>query len=125
MLPFAGIVNLCLAVPLLLVTGGNLLKMVLIGIILTPIYLFVSTAIAPYVTDLAAKYAPSALEGIADGALISWSTLECPDFRYAIAQAFSGNIIGMVALVAWFALFVWLYKEFKTRNVKIKEELGH
>ncbi len=124
-LPFAGIVNLCLAVPLLLVTGGNLLKMVLIGIILTPIYLFVSTAIAPYVTDLAAKYAPSALEGIADGALISWSTLECPDFRYAIAQAFSGNIIGMVALVAWFALFVWLYKEFKTRNVKIKEELGH
>lgn len=124
-LPFAGIVNICLAVPLLLITGGNLLKMVIIGIIMTPVYLLVSSAIAPYVTDLARTYAPSALEGIAEGALITWSTPECPDFRYLIAEAFSGNIIGIVGLIAWFALFVWLYKDFQKRNVKIKEELGH
>ena len=34
-LPFAGIINTCCAVPALLLTGGNLIKMLILGIIAT------------------------------------------------------------------------------------------
>lgn len=123
-LPFAGIVNLCLAVPALFLAEGNLAKMIIMGIIGTPIYLLVGSAVAPYVTDLAKTYSPASLEGIASGNLITWSTMECPDFRWCIANAFAGNIIWIALFAVWIVVFVFLYKYMMQRNVRIKKELA-
>lgn len=119
-LPFAGIVNICLVPGLLMVSNGNIIKMLIEGIIITPVYLLVSSSFAPWVTQLALTYSPDSLANVGGDALISWSTLECPDFRWAIANAFSGNVAGMVVLVGWLALFVWMLRGFKKRNEALK-----
>lgn len=116
-LPFAGIINLCLAVPALFICDGNLIKMIIIGIIITPVYLIVSTAFAPACTDLAATYSPASL---GEATSITWSTMECPDYRYLAAQAFSGHIVYIVLFIGWLLLFVWLLKEMKKRNAAMK-----
>lgn len=118
-LPFAGIVNICLVPGLLMVSNGNIIKMLIEGII-TPIYLLVSSSFAPWVTQLALTYSPDSLANVGGDALISWSTLECPDFRWAIANAFSGNVAGIAVLVGWLALFVWMLRGFKKRNEALK-----
>ncbi len=119
-LPFAGIVNICLVPGLLMVSNGNIIKMLIEGIIITPIYLLVSSSFAPWVTQLALTYSPDSLANVGGDALISWSTLECPDFRWAIANAFSGNVAGIAVLVGWLALFVWMLRGFKKRNEALK-----
>lgn len=122
-LPFAGIVNICLGPCLLMLSGGNLIKMLIEGIIVTPVYLMASSSFAPYLTKLARTYSPASLKNVGHSAMVTWSTLETPDYRWSIANALSGHIAGIIALIGWFALFVWLLKEFKKRNEKIKAEL--
>ncbi|MDD5799154.1 MAG: PTS galactitol transporter subunit IIC, partial [Coriobacteriales bacterium] len=92
------------------------------GIIVTPVYLLASSSFAPYLTELARTYSPDSLSGVGNGAMITWSTLETPDFRWSIANALSGHPAGIVALIVWLALFVWMLKEFKKRNAKLKAE---
>ncbi|SQA14599.1 Uncharacterised protein [Streptobacillus moniliformis] len=41
-----------IVVPALIISNRNLLKMLILGIIITPIYLMVSTNIAPAITEL-------------------------------------------------------------------------
>ncbi|MBS6418225.1 MAG: PTS galactitol transporter subunit IIC [Olsenella uli] len=124
-LPFAGIVNICLGPCLLMLSGGNLIKMLIEGIIVTPVYLLASSSFAPYLTELARTYSPTSLENVGGNAMVTWSTLETPDFRWSVANALSGHPAGIITLVIWFALFVWLLKEFKSRNTRIKEKLQH
>ena len=119
-LPFAGIVNICLVPGLLMVANGNIIKMLIEGIIITPIYLLVSSSFAPFVTQLALTFSPASLANVGGDAMITWSTLECPDFRWAIANAFSGNIAAIAVLVGWLALFVWMLRGFKKRNEALK-----
>lgn len=103
-----------------MVSNGNIIKMLIEGIIITPVYLLVSSSFAPWVTQLALTYSPDSLANVGGDALISWSTLECPDFRWAIANAFSGNVAGIAVLVGWLALFVWMLRGFKKRNEALK-----
>ncbi|MGO5250732.1 PTS galactitol transporter subunit IIC [Atopobiaceae bacterium LCP21S3_F11] len=121
-LPFAGIVNICIGPVLLVMTGGNLVKMLIEGIIVTPVYLMASSSFAPYLTQLARTFSPDSLKGVGDNAMVTWSTLETPDFRWSIANALSGNIAGIVMLVVWLALFVLLLKYFSKRNAKLAAE---
>ena len=120
-LPFAGIVNICIGPVLLMMTGGNLVKMLIEGIIVTPIYLLASSSFAPYLTELARTFSPDSLAGVSNG-MITWSTLETPDFRWSVANALSGNPAGIVVFIIWILLFVWLMKDFKKRNEKIAAE---
>lgn len=119
-LPFAGIINISLAVPALIITGGNLLRMIILGAVTTPFFLWISTAFAPIVTELARS--TGAVE-VAEGQLISWSTLEYPVFRYIFAMASEGKILGIVGVVVWLVLFVLYYKMMKKRTEEfVKEE---
>lgn len=118
-LPFAGIVNICVTPCLLMMARGNLIKMLIEGIIVTPVYLLASSSFAPFLTELARTFSPDSLAGVSEDAMISWSTLETPDFRWAVSNALSGNLVGIVALVAWIALFVWLMTYFKKRNASL------
>lgn len=118
-LPFAGIVNLSVAVPALIVTGGNLVRMMILGVVTTPVFLYLATSFAPIVTDLAIS---TKSVDVPAGQMISWSTIEYPDFRYIFALASDGNIFGIAGAIIWLGLFVWYYKGMKNRNRKMDEE---
>ncbi|MEW9121973.1 MAG: PTS transporter subunit IIC, partial [Thermotaleaceae bacterium] len=51
-LPFGGILNICFAATALVVTGGDLIRMIILGIVSTPLYLYVASSMAPIITDL-------------------------------------------------------------------------
>jgi PTS system galactitol-specific IIC component len=122
-LPFAGIVNICVAPAVLILSGGSLVKMLIEGIVATPIYLLVSSSFAPYITQLARTYSPDSLANVGNNAMITWSTLEAPDFRWCITNGLSGNPVGIACLVGWLCLFVWLMKDFKVRNKKLESDI--
>ncbi|WP_213355844.1 PTS galactitol transporter subunit IIC [Enterococcus casseliflavus] len=107
-LPLAGIINYSIAVGGLLLTGGNLVRMLIMGVISMPIYLYAATYLTPILTGLADR--TGAVEGIQKGQQITWSSIEGPEFRILFAEAFKGNILGIIGSVVFIAMFVWLYK---------------
>lgn len=107
-LPLAGIINYSIAVGGLLLTGGNLVRMLIMGVISMPIYLYAATYLTPILTGLADK--TGAVEGIKKGHQITWSSIEGPEFRILFAEAFKGNFLGIVGTIIFVAMFVWLYK---------------
>lgn len=112
-LPFAGIINLSFVVGALLLTGANLVRMIIMGIVTAPIFLYSATYFAPYITQLATS---TGVVEIPAGMMLTWSTFEGPDFRYLFAQAASGNFIYVGLAVVWLGLFVWLYKTQMKKN---------
>lgn len=74
-LPFAGIINLSLAVPAFLVTGGNLLRMIVLCTIGVPAFLWAGTAFGPFMTELAKTTGAISLEA---GQIISNSSIDAP-----------------------------------------------
>lgn len=114
LLPFAGVINLSLAVPAWNVTKGNIPRMLILCAIGAPIFLWVGTAIAPYMSDLAMQ--TGAVE-LGAGELISNSSINAPVFTFG-TQLFSflqGNFIPLVVMVVWgtcwFFYTRWLKKE--------------
>lgn len=106
-LPFAGIINLSFANAALLLTGANLMRMIVLGIITTPIFLYGGTYFAPMITRLA--HTTNAVK-VPAGSQISWSTFEGPDFRFIFGNAFSGKWWAWVLAVVWILGFIWLYR---------------
>lgn len=106
-LPFAGIINLSFVVGSLLLTGGNVARMIIHGVVSAPLFLYGATYFAPYITRLGQE--TGALD-VSGDQLISWSTFEGPDIRYILANGFSGDIVAIVMGVIWLGIFVLLYK---------------
>ncbi|MGG5333104.1 PTS galactitol transporter subunit IIC [Enterococcus sp. AZ163] len=110
-LPFAGIINISIAVPAYLVTSGNLLRMIILCIIGSPIFLWVGTAFAPFMTQLANQ--TGAVE-LAAGQMISNSSIDAPVFTYAFSHVFKfleGNFIPAIIMVIWVTSFVFYYRD--------------
>ena len=107
-LPFAGIINLSFVVAALLLTGANLWRMLTLGIITTPIFLYGATYFAPVITNLAKS---TGAVNVKAGQQLSWSTFEGPDFRLLFAQAFNGKWWAVVGAIVWLLIFVWMYKD--------------
>lgn len=107
-LPLAGIINYSIAVGGLLLTGGNLYRMLAMGVISMPLYLYGATYLTPILTGLAEK--TGAVEGIKAGQQITWSSIEGPEFRILFAEAFNGNLFAIIGAIIFIAMFVWLYK---------------
>ena len=114
LLPFAGVINLSLAVPAWIVTKGNVPRMLILCAIGAPVFLYVGTAIAPYMSQLAMQ--TGAVE-LAAGELISNSSINAPVFTYA-TQLFAflqGNFLPLIVAVVWGTCWVlytrWLKKE--------------
>lgn len=112
-LPFAGIINLSFVNAALLLTGANLLRMITLGIITTPIFLYGATYFAPIITNLAKSTGTVKVQA---GQQLSWSTFEGPDFRLFFAQAFNGQWWAIALAVLWTLGFIWLYRD----QIKIK-----
>lgn len=107
-LPLAGIINYSIAVGGLLLTGGNLVRMLVLGVISMPLYLYGATYLAPVLTGLANQ--TGAVEGVKDGQQITWSSIEGPEFRILFAEAWNGNIFAIVGATLFLIMFIWLYK---------------
>ena len=116
-LPIAGVLNYSIAVGGLLLTGGNLARMMILGLIYLPLYLYSATYFAPILTGLANATKSVDVE---PGNLITWSTLEAPELRILFAETFNGNFLAIGGAVAFLLLFVWLYKTMMTQEVPSK-----
>ncbi|MBS4535752.1 PTS glucitol transporter subunit IIA [Clostridium sp. D2Q-14] len=124
-LPLGGIIAIGLTPALLVVCRGKILRMILIGIIMLPVFLWSGTAIAPFVTETAQSVG-ALPEGIAEGTLITHSTLEGPVEKFIAilvgkaGKSFSLDSIlkALGSLVVYIGLFVWYIKEMKERNKK-------
>lgn len=112
-LPFAGIINLSFVVGALLLTNGNVLRMIIHGLISTPLFLYGATYFTPYMTRLARE--TGTLEKATNG-MISWSTFEGPDIRYLLATLFKGNLLSVLIFIGWLGLYIWLLKDRKKYN---------
>jgi len=113
LLPFAGIVNIALAVPAYLVTRGNLPRMIILCTLGVPIFLYVGTAFAPFVTALANSTGAVANLGTS---MISNSCIDGPVFTYAFAEFLDiihGNFFPMIILVIWLAGYFFMYRDIK------------
>lgn len=107
-LPIAGVINYSIAVGGLLLTGGNLYRMLVLGVISMPLYVYGATYFAPILSKLASS--TGAVEGVKKGQAIAWSSIEGPEFRWMMAEGFNGNIIAIISFVVFIGLFYLVYK---------------
>ncbi|WP_182200223.1 PTS galactitol transporter subunit IIC [Paraliobacillus salinarum] len=124
-LPLGGIIAIGLTPALLVVTRGKIMRMIIIGTIMVPVFLWSGTAIAPFVTETAQSVGafPAGLES---GALITHSTLEGPVEKFIaiivgrLGESFTlkNILIAVGSLTAYIGLFVWYLKEMKKRNAE-------
>lgn len=114
-LPFAGIINLSFVVGALLLTNGNVLRMIIHGLISTPLFLYGATYFTPYMTRLAEE-----TNTLQQTGQISWATFEGPDIRYILANGFSGNLVAILLGVVWLGLYEWLLQARKKYNKKLE-----
>lgn len=120
-LPFAGIINIGLAAPLLIVTGGNLLRMIAISIIGTPIFLYAATYFATTITKLANDTGAVKLQA---GQELTWSTIEYPDIRFILTELSQFKLLGAVLAIVWVGLFILYRNQMKARTTAFHSEVG-
>ena len=125
-LPLGGIIAMGLTPALLVVTRGRIIRMILIGIFMLPIFLWSGTLIAPCATE-AAKSVNAFPAGLSESALITHSTLEGPVEKFVAYFVGLGNaqggkqiLIALVVIAVYLALFLWYRKEMIKRNEEYK-----
>lgn len=106
-LPFAGIINISIAVPAYFACRGNIPRMLIVCTIFEPVFLWVGTAFAPFMTQLANLTHAVHLE---PGQMISNSSIDGPIFTYGLShfmQVLHGNWLPLGVLVVWILCFVF------------------
>jgi PTS system galactitol-specific IIC component len=119
-LPLAGVINYSIGVGGLLLTGGNLLRMLVLGVIYQPLFLYGATYFANIFTKLAKE--TNAIK-VPNGSKVSWSSIEAPDLRYLLGISGTGNIVAIIGLILLLGLFIWLYMQFKKNPVPASKYL--
>ena len=127
-LPLGGIIAIGLTPALLVVCRGKILRMIIIGAFMIPVFLWSGTLIAPFVTDVA-QTVGAMPAGVEAGTLITHATLEGPIEKFLaviIAQAannwqLTSILLAVGAIAVYLLLFVWYYKQMQKRN-KVYEE---
>lgn len=121
-LPLGGIIAMGVTPALLVVTRGKIIRMIVIGAIELPLFLWAGTLSAPMVTETAKKIGAFP-KGVASGTMISHSTMEGPIEKflaYLVGNASTGQIkfilYAALALVAYLLIFIWYAKQMKKRN---------
>jgi galactitol PTS system EIIC component len=119
-LPFGGLMNICLVVPLFFFTMGNFVKMLIGTIIGIPMQLYVATYFAPYFTDLANK-----VGGVTppDGQQLAWFGMDISELRYIAAEAVQLTPVGIVLALVTVALSVYYFRGIRKDDLAIQAEL--
>lgn len=117
-LPFAGIINLSFVVAALLLTNGNVIRMIIHGIWTAPIFLYGATYFAPYMTRLATETGTLP----AGKQMIGWSSFEGPILRYFLVNGFKGDIISIIGFFVFISIFALLIKNRRKYNLELNNE---
>lgn len=122
LLPLAGIIAMGATPALLVVTRGKLIRMIVIGAIELPLFLWSGTIMAPFITETAKKVGAFP-EGVDSATLISHTTMEGPIEKFLalfVGKASTGDatyiMYAVVGLAIYTALFFWYMVEMKKRN---------
>lgn len=120
LLPLGGIIAMGVTPALLVVTRGKLIRMIVIGALELPLFLWSGTIMADFITKTAVKIDPSNYAGMG---LISHTTMEGPVEKflaYIVGKASTGELnyilYAVIGLLAYLLIFVWYAKEMKKRN---------
>lgn len=120
-LPLGSIINISLVVPAMIVTGGNLIRMILLSIIATPLYLAVATNFAGIVTNLAKSVGTIT---VPNGQFLSWFAFEVPALRWSLAHGFNiihGEFKGIIALAVLLILFFYYANYMRKKDEALGE----
>lgn len=128
-LPLGGIIAIGLTPALLVVSRGKMIRMIITGVFMIPVFLWSGTAIAPFVTNVAGSVG-ALPAGLSESALITHSTLEGPVEKLlaiVVGQAGEGFnlvpvLIALASVVVYLGLFAWYANEMKKRNVEYEKE---
>ena len=120
-LPFGGLMDICLIVPLFYLTMGNMLKMAIGTIIGIPIHLYVASYFAPYFTKLAQVTGGAE---IPKGQMLGWFGIDISELRWVFAAASERNIIAIIILVITIPLAIYYFKSMKKEDLQYAKELG-
>ncbi|MDN6144256.1 MAG: PTS glucitol transporter subunit IIA [Tetragenococcus halophilus] len=128
LLPLGGIIAMGITPALLVVTRGRIIRMIIIGAIELPVFLWAGTLAAPFVTNMA-KNIGAFPEGVASNQLISQTTMEGPMEKflgYLVGNASQGEIefiiYAALALIAYLLIFMWYRREMNKRNAAYAAE---
>lgn len=116
LLPFAGIINVAIAIAAYLVTRGNLPRMLILCTMFSPVYLYAGTFFADAITWLSSS---TGVVQLATGGLISNSSIEAPVFTYGLSQLpdiMHGNWLPLVVLAVWCVCFVLYLRALHCEN---------
>lgn len=130
-LPLGGIIAIGLTPALLVVTRGKIIRMIIIGTIMIPVFFLSGTAIAPFFTQTA-KSVGAFPDEVASNVMITHSTLEGPVEKFLailigkLGEDFNMQnlIFAVLALSVYILLFIWYFKQMKKRNQQYQQEKG-
>ena len=122
-LPMAGVIVIGVTPALLVVCRGKLLRMIVIGTLTIPLFLWSGTAISPFLTE-SAQAIGAISPSFAYGVGISHSSLEGPVEKFlAILLGQAGNgfnlgpiLIALAAFAVYSLLFYWYVRQMRKRN---------
>lgn len=119
-LPLGGIIAMGITPSLLVVTRGKMIRMIVIGAIILPLFLWAGSLTAPFVTSMATHLhaMPAGVTG-----MISEASMEGPFEKFLadlIGNASDGDITfilwSILAVAAYLGLFMWYRHEMHKRN---------
>ncbi len=112
-MPLASIV--CISVPIaaLAVCDGNILRMGISSLILTPIHFLLANKMAPALTSLAVSTGAYTIEA---GQTITFFGLESPEFRYLFLNLIEGRAWAYIGAAIFFVVAFFFLKAMKAEN---------
>ncbi|MCB5034462.1 PTS glucitol transporter subunit IIA [Streptococcus mutans] len=127
LLPLAGIIAMGVTPALLVVTRDKLIRMIIIGTIELPLFLWSGSLMAPFITETAKKVGAFP-KGISSSTLISHTTMEGPIEKFLAYFAGKGTagdvqymLYAVIALAVYTLLFFWYVAQMKKRNQAYEE----
>lgn len=124
LLPFGGILMTGLCFTTLILTNKDIVRMFILGVIFTPLYLYAGSVMAPAITDLGRTV--NAVE-IPAGQLITRMGIEAPGFRLISMEAaklMKGEYLGLLLVAIYIVLIFWYFKEMRRKEAEAAKESG-
>lgn len=116
-LVLGNLMNVCVCVPLFLAMKGDVLKMCIVSWIWCPILSYAASVMGPLLTSLANTAGTYNTD-------ITWWGCDIAEIRFAIYEAATGNVFGIVACVAVVGLgILYFLKLAPAREKAAKERL--
>jgi Phosphotransferase system, galactitol-specific IIC component len=119
-IPLGGLIAMGITPSLLVVTRGKVMRMIVIGIVEIPIFLYSATLTAPFMTSM---FKNILLDNSANIGMIGSATKEGPIeqlLAIMIGKSSSGDmrfiLITILCILAYLLLFYWYTKRMKRRN---------